>query len=159
MLIELPVLWLVIVNVAAWPAIHMAAAWAGTQLPVAWFNPAQWLYRERALERGGRLYERVFAIRRWKRRLPDGAALFKKGFRKKRLQTTERDYLLRFVQETCRGEAVHWAVLACSTLFFLWNPWWVGLIMVSYAILANVPCIFAQRFNRIRLARMAASKA
>lgn len=154
MLVELPLVWLAIVNVAAWPLLHMAAAWGGTQLPVAWFRPGQWLYRERAWERDGRVYERLFRIRRWKGRLPDGAALFKKGFRKKSLQAADAGYLGRFIQETCRGEAVHWGVLACSLLFFLWNPWWVGLIMVAYAVLANMPCIVAQRFNRIRLTRL-----
>ena len=154
MLVELPLLWLVIVNVGAWPVIHLGVAWLGTQLPASLFRTEQWWYRERAWEQGGRLYERVFGIRRWKRSLPDGAALFKKGFRKKRLEALDRDYLFRFAQETCRGEAVHWVVLACSGLFFLWNPWWVGLIMVAYAVLANMPCILTQRHNRIRFVRL-----
>jgi glycosyl-4,4'-diaponeurosporenoate acyltransferase len=64
------------------------------------------------------------------------------------------DYLERFGRETCRGEAVHWVVLLCASLFFLWNPWWAGLAMVVYALIVNVPCILAQRYNRIRLARV-----
>lgn len=154
MLVELSILWLVVVNVAAWPIIHMAAAWLGTQLPLDLFRHEQWCYRERSWELGGRLYEIVFAVRRWKRLLPDGAALFKKGFRKKRLNRRDPEYIDRFVKETCRGEAVHWAVLACSLLFFLWNPWWAGLIMVAYALAVNLPCIVTQRYNRIRLMRL-----
>ena len=93
-------------------------------------------------------------MRRWKGLLPDGAALFKKGFRKKKLNARDPGYMERFVKETCRGEAVHWAVLGCSFLFFLWNPWWAGLIMVVYALAANLPCIVTQRYNRIRLMRV-----
>jgi len=152
--VELPTLWLVIVNVAAWLFIHMAAAWLGTQLPVELFRPGQWCYRERSWELGGRLYEVVFAVRRWKGLLPDGAALFKKGFRKKRFNARDSAYMSRFVKETCRGEAVHWAVLAGSPVFLLWNPWWAGVIMVAYALAANLPCIITQRYNRLRLTRL-----
>ena len=154
MLVELPIVWLVVVNVTAWPVIHMGAAWLGTQLPVTMFPPDQWCFRERGWERGGGVYEKAFAVRLWKGRLPDGAALFKKGFRKKRLAARDPAYTERFIRETCRGEAVHWAVLVSSMLFFLWNPWWVGLIMVAYALAANLPCIVTQRYNRIRLSRL-----
>ncbi len=156
MLVELPLLWLVVLNVAAWPIIHMTAAWLGTQLPIALFRPDHWCYRERSWELGGRLYEVMFAVRRWKGLLPDGAALFKKGFPKKRLNANHPEYINRFARETCRGEAVHWSVLACSALFFLWNPWWVGWLMVAYAVAANLPCIVTQRYNRIRLMRLLA---
>jgi len=154
MVVKLPVLWLVVANVLGWLAIHMAVAWAGTRIPDRIFNPRQWWWRTRRFERNGRLYERAFSIRAWKDRLPDGAALFRGGFKKARLATRDATYLERFVRETCRGEAVHWVVLASSALFFIWNPWWAGLLMVGYAVAVNIPCIFAQRYNRIRLARV-----
>lgn len=154
MLIALTPLQLVVVNVATWPLIHLGAAWLGTQLKDYLFRPGAWLFRERRWERGGRLYETVFRIKSWKDRLPDGAALFKGGFRKKRLRSRDPEYLRRFQRETCRAEAVHEAVLLSSLLFFLWNPVWVGFLMIAYAVLANVPCILAQRYNRIRLARL-----
>jgi glycosyl-4,4'-diaponeurosporenoate acyltransferase len=154
MLADLPVGWLVAVNVLAWLAIHLGVAWAGTRLPVRLFRPAAWPYRTRGWERGGRIYERLFAVRAWKDRLPDGAGLFAGGFRKASLRSASADYLDRFAAETCRGEAVHWAVLASSALFFLWNPPPVGAVMVAYAVLANLPCILVQRYNRIRLKRI-----
>lgn len=43
--------------------------------------------------------------------------------------------------------------LAFVPLFFLWNPWWADLVIVAYAIAANVPCIVAQRYNRVRFQR------
>jgi len=150
--------WLIVVNVTLWPIIHMGAAWLGTQLPTELFRPDHWCYRERSWEVAGRLYETIFAVRRWKGLLPDGAALFKKGFHKKRLDARNPEYIDRFAKETCRGEAVHWAVLACSLLFFLWNPWKVGLIMVAYGIAVNLPCIITQRYNRIRLCHLANRK-
>ncbi|MFU8795930.1 MAG: glycosyl-4,4'-diaponeurosporenoate acyltransferase, partial [Dehalococcoidia bacterium] len=86
--------------------------------------------------------------------LPDGAAVFKGGFRKKRLGKTDAAYVERFIRETCRAELTHWAIILLSSIFFIWNQWWVGMIMVAYGIVTNVPCIVTQRYNRIRLRRM-----
>jgi glycosyl-4,4'-diaponeurosporenoate acyltransferase len=158
MLVELPVLPLILINILAWLVIHMGAAWLGTQIPGRCFRTDQWLYRPRPWERKGQVYERTIRITAWKRLLPDGAALFRKGFRKKRLISRNQDYLEAFARETCRGEAVHWVVLGSSALFFLWNPWWAGLIMVAYALLANLPCILVQRYNRFRISRMLANR-
>jgi hypothetical protein len=33
-------------------------------------------------------------------------------------------------------------------------PWWLATAMFGYAVLANVPCILVQRYNRGRLERM-----
>lgn len=154
MLIELPVAWLVAVNVIAWALIHLGFAWAGTRLPIGSFDPASWLYRKRSWEREGKFYEDRMHIRRWKDRLPDCGGIFAGGFSKAELSSKSKDYLRRFLVETCRGELVHWAVMFASLPFFLWNPWWAGLVMVFYAIAANLPCIVAQRYNRIRLSRL-----
>ena len=158
MLIEISTAWLVVVNILAWLVLHLGVAWLGTRLPVSLFAPGQWLYRLRPWEDDGRVYDRLFRIKQWKDRLPDGAALFAGGFRKAGLRDVTAEYLDRFVNETCRGEAVHWVVLLSGGLFFLWNSWRVGLIMVAYAVIANMPCILAQRYNRRRLARIVARK-
>jgi glycosyl-4,4'-diaponeurosporenoate acyltransferase len=149
---------LVVVNVLAWLLIHLGVAWAGTRLPIRLFSPRQWLYRARGWERGGRVYERHLGVKRWKDWLPDGAALFAGGFRKAGLEAASLEHLQRFERETCRGEAVHWAVLATSGFFFLWNPWGAGLLMIVYAVAANLPCILIQRYNRLRLARAIATR-
>jgi glycosyl-4,4'-diaponeurosporenoate acyltransferase len=47
-------------------------------------------------------------------------------------------------------------LLAVSPLFLLWNPWWLGLVMIAYAVVANGPCILIQRYNRGRLVRVLA---
>ncbi len=157
MLIELPVFWLIFTDIVAWLVIHLGVAWLATQFPDHLFKPDGWLYRERHWERSGKFYEQVFCIRAWKGLLPDGAALFKKGFRKAGLQSRSIAYLERFARETCRGELVHWIVTAAALLFFLWNPWPIGLVMIGYGVAANMPCILAQRYNRIRIVRLIAA--
>lgn len=146
------VLWIA-VNTLAWLAIHLGVALAGTRLPIRLFRPEARWFRPRAWEDGGRLYERRFGIRHWKDRFPDGAAWFRGGFPKARLARRDGAYLDRFARETCRGEAVHSAVILLAPLFFLWNPPWAGGVMILYALASNLPCILIQRYNRLRLLR------
>ncbi|MEM6675102.1 MAG: glycosyl-4,4'-diaponeurosporenoate acyltransferase [Planctomycetota bacterium] len=148
------VVTLAVVNVLAWPVIHVGFAWAGTRARAERFRPDAWLFRTRAFERTGRIYEVLFGVKAWKGRLPDGAAWFKSGFKKRSLARADRAYLDRFVVETCRGEFVHWATFLAAGIFFLWNEAWVGWIMVAYGVVANLPCIIVQRYNRVRIRQL-----
>ncbi|MFC1902343.1 glycosyl-4,4'-diaponeurosporenoate acyltransferase [Chloroflexota bacterium] len=118
------------------------------------FNPNSRLYRQRNWENNGRIYERFFRLKAWKKKLPDGAAIFKDGFKKKRLKENSQEYLKDFISESCRAELTHWVVLLFGFIFFVWNIWWVGIVMVMYATIVNIPCIITQRYNRIRLRRI-----
>lgn len=154
MLIELPVIWIVLIDIALWGIIHISVAYIGTVLPDKYINTEFWLFKEFRWEKNGKLYESVFKIKKWKELLPDGSAIFKKGFRKKRIVSRDEKYFRQFKLELCRAEAVHWVVILFSPVFFVWNYWWVGYIMILYAIIANLPCILAQRYNRIRFNKM-----
>jgi hypothetical protein len=108
--IELPIAWVIALNVAGWPVIQLGLAWAFTRMPAAWFNPSDaW-----AWERNGRLYESVFRIKAWKDRLPDAARWFEGGFAKGELIGRDPAYLRRFIRETWRGELCHWVALGCA---------------------------------------------
>lgn len=148
------IVFLVVANTLAWLVIHLGFAWGGTRLPPGCFHPEAWWFRPRPFERDGRFYGRWFGIRRWKDLVPDGAGWFKGGFRKGGLGATDNAYFERFIVETCRGEFVHWMVFAAGLLFFLCNPPGVGLAMMLYAAIANVPCILIQRYNRVRMRQL-----
>jgi glycosyl-4,4'-diaponeurosporenoate acyltransferase len=156
MLIQLSIPVIVVLDIVVWFLIHLGMAWLFTRLPDSRFNPAGFICRPRPWERSGRLYDRVFAVKRWKGLLPDGAALFAGGFRKRHLADRSPAYYRQFIVETCRGEAAHWAVILCVPVFFIWNTGWANLVMVVYALAANMPCILAQRYNRLRLQRLLA---
>jgi glycosyl-4,4'-diaponeurosporenoate acyltransferase len=146
-LIELPMVWIAVLNVVGWLVVQLGLAWGFTRMPDGWFRRgAGWEW-----ERGGRVYERVLGIKRWKGRLPDGARWFGGGFAKGGLEGRDGEYLERFVRETWRGELCHWVAMAWVPVFFLWNPWWGCLINLVYALGANLPCVLAQRYNRARL--------
>lgn len=150
MLIKLPIVWIVVLNVIGWIVIQVGLAWAFTMMPIRWFNPAK-AFR---FESDGQFYERVFGIKKWKDKLPDAAQWFRGGFPKANLSSADVEYLCRFIRETWRGELCHWVAMACTPLFFLWNPWWGNLLIVAYSVMANFPCVLAQRYNRARLRRL-----
>jgi glycosyl-4,4'-diaponeurosporenoate acyltransferase len=154
MLIEFSPAVLIAVNIAAWAVFHLGLAALATALPLRLFRPDGWICRARRWERGGKIYQKLFAVRRWKGLLPEGANILGTGFKKGRLERRDPDYLREYYLETCRSEICHWTVWLCGWLFFLWNPLWAGWVMVIYATLANFPCIIAQRYNRARLARL-----
>jgi glycosyl-4,4'-diaponeurosporenoate acyltransferase len=149
-LIELPIAWIIVLNVAGWLVIQLGLAWVFTRLPLEWFNSPL----AHAWENQGRWYERVFVIKRWKGLLPDGARWFTGGFAKHTLGRRDLRHLDRFRRETWRGELCHWCAMASAPVFFLWNPWWGDVIIIAYAIVANLPCILVQRYNRARLQRV-----
>jgi glycosyl-4,4'-diaponeurosporenoate acyltransferase len=58
-------------------------------MPLAWLNEGV----AHAWEQGGRFYERIFGIKRWKGLLPDAARWFHDGFAKRTMAGTDADYL------------------------------------------------------------------
>lgn len=154
MIVHLPSFLNIVIDILAWLVIHVSVSLSIDKISPESFNPESWFYKERKCEKGGRTYQRILRIKTWKGLLPDGAALIKNRFRKKHLGTPDALYVRRFIAETCRAEFIHWGIFIFSPIFLLWNEWWIGLIMIAYGIVVNVPCIVTQRYNRIRLKRI-----
>jgi glycosyl-4,4'-diaponeurosporenoate acyltransferase len=146
------ILLLIAVNTIAWLVLQLSIAAAATRMNPRPFARDHRLYRVRSWEPG--FYSRWLLIRRWKHMLPDGAPWVGGSFRKQRLLRRDPAYLRQFALETRRGEAAHWAMLACFPIFFLWNPRWAWIVMALYAVAANLPCILVQRYNRATVARL-----
>lgn len=139
-----------------WVILHFGCGFIAHALPERLFHPESGLgrvLRTRAWEHAGRFY-RGLGIRRWKELLPEAGALFRGGFDKRHLTSADPALLDRFLSETNRAEFSHWLTLLSGASFFLWNPWWVGLFMMGYASVTNLPFIAIQRYNRPRLAAL-----
>ena len=76
------------------------------------------------------------------------------GFPKGSLQSTDTAYLQRFMLETRRGELSHWLQWFIISAFITWNPFPANLVILTYAALANLPCILNLRYTRIRMAHV-----
>ena len=154
-LIHLPTFWTILIDIAVWFIIHMGVVFFAVRIRARSFNPNGFFYRPRTWEKGGVLYRKFFKINRWKEHAPDGAGFLKdRGFPKKRLKDTSNAYLNDFLIETCRAEMTHWIIILFAPFFFLWNRFWVGVIMILYAVAENIPLIMVQRYNRCRFRRI-----
>jgi glycosyl-4,4'-diaponeurosporenoate acyltransferase len=144
------------VDIAIWALWSPAVGWWAARLPDSALATDGWLTRLRPWEREGRLYARI-GIRRWKGMLPDFSPLF--GGRHKRLPPQRDPSGWRLLAgETRRAERVHWIILAALPAEALLRSGVVLVPMTVYALVANGPCIAAQRYNRGRLMALCARR-
>ena len=137
---------------AVWAVVPLILAYLCVLIPDRYFEPTRFLWRTHGFEQDGRFYERVFHIRSWKHLLPDGGGTFKKrSYKKKNLTDYSAENLHRFLIETSRGELIHWLGILPFWVFGLFAPPFVIWIMLLYALIVNLPCIIAQRYNRPRV--------
>lgn len=142
---------LVLTDAVAWFVVSLAAGYACHRLGDHRLDHDTALTRLHPFEQGGRVYERRLHIVWWKDRLPEAGDLFRGGYDKR---VVARADLPRYVLETRRAEYTHWAIMAATPLFLLWNPFLVWWAMVAYAVIANLPCLVIQRYNRARVLRI-----
>jgi glycosyl-4,4'-diaponeurosporenoate acyltransferase len=143
--------WIISLNIVVWLVIHLGMSYLCVKIPISFFKRELWWFRIRNWEYRGRAYKRVFKVKKWKGIVPDGGGLFKRGFPKKNLESSDTQYLKTFFYETKRAELTHWLTILPAPIFFFWNIWWAGIIMIAYALIVNIPCILLQRYNRARL--------
>jgi glycosyl-4,4'-diaponeurosporenoate acyltransferase len=141
-----------VVDVAFWVVWSLAVGFWAAHRPTASLTGTGPFLRLRPFETGG-WYERRLRIKRWKDRLPEAGGLFG-GDSKRTLPAgaTRTSQLERFRAETVRAETVHWLAPVPAPVLVLWNPWWLFAAMLVFAVLANVPCLLVQRYNRARIA-------
>jgi len=147
--------WLTILSfIIIWPLMQVSIAFLGNKIDDKHFDPNSWWLKTRRWEKNGDFYDDVFKIKKWKHILPDGAKTHKGGFPKGHLQSYDPDYLKAFIAETGRAEIFHVLQILPFWVFGLWSPPFAIWIMLGYAIIVNVPCILAQRYNRPKLIKI-----
>ncbi len=146
----------ILLDVFLWVGFHLSIGFTCARVSLKRLDPGKPLFQTFDWERGGRIYQKVFRVRSWKRLLPNGSGLYKEGYSIRRLSRTDFTTLQRWLKETVRSETCHWVMILPGFLFFFWNTPLVGWLMVAYAFLNNLPVIVVQRFNRPRLRRMLA---
>lgn len=139
----------IVVDVIAWGVLHTATGYAAHRLDDIRLSRDGRLLRQRRFETG-QWYRRRLRINRWKDRLPDAGDLFRGGISKRHLPAYDAAGLQLFVRETRRAELAHWWAMLCGPLFVLWNPPLAAVLLVGYGVVANLPFILIQRYNRFR---------
>ena len=142
--------WTSVICFAGWFVLQLGAALICLKIPDRWLTSERYLFRPHRWEMNGRLYL-LLGVHRWKRLLPDGAAITKGGYRKKSLTDFSPENLERFVIESCRAELIHLLAILPFWVFGLIGPPSIIAYMFLYALAVNLPCIIAQRYNRPRI--------
>lgn len=154
MVVSLPFYGMILLDFVMWFIFHMGISLWMMRVPDEWLARTEKGFRPWSWEKNGEIWHQIFRIGDWKKFLPDGSLIVKKAYNKTNLQGTSSASLAKFILETKRAELTHWLLIPPALLFFLWNPpsiaWW----MVVYALIANMPFIAAQRYNRPRLERL-----
>lgn len=127
-------------------------------LPGKLFDYKQWLFKEKPFERGGRFYLDKCKIKRWKNSLPELSDFLKCVFPKKSILDYSDNYLVIYLNESCRAEITHEAIIASSFLFFIWNGLTMSLLIFIVAFILNIPFIIIQRYNRPRVIKILSQK-
>lgn len=140
--------------VLGWLLWSMLLGALALRLPSAWLERDSWLTRPRPWGESLQAYEHRLQIRRWKGALPDAGDAFPGGLRKSSLVVREPRQLRQLIAETRRAELVHLGIWLFWPFTALWLPGWAVLLNLVFATLFNLPCLWVQRFNRLRLRRV-----
>lgn len=154
-IIFLPTAQTIILCFIVWPVLQVLAALLCLNLPNRVFSSNSFLFRTYNFENHGRIYDSLFRVGKWKHLLPDGGMVLKKrGFKKKHLESFSEENLDKFLVESARGELTHWLAIIPFWVFGFFTPPKIIWYMLVYALLANLPCIIVQRYNRPRVQRL-----
>jgi len=152
----LPDPWLLLLFFILWPAFQLTAMLIANKLPDRFYSTDSFLFQTRGWEDDGKIYDKLFKVKKWKRYLPDGAAVFKRGYKKKHLSDYSRPNLQRYLVESCRAEMTHLLAIFPFWAFGFFAPPIVVFYMFLYSLAVNVPCMIAQRYNRPRFIKLMA---
>lgn len=153
-IIELPLLWVVVLDVVVWLVLHLSISFEVQRINIAWFIRKEKWFRQFSWEEQGMFWQRFVKVKYWKGFIPDGTLFIRNGYNKRVLQGRDSTSLSLFLLESRRAEFVHWLMIVPGFFFFLWNPLWAAWLNVLYAVLFNAPLIIIQRYNRPRLERI-----
>lgn len=137
-----------------WPILQITMNLICNKINQKYFEKDFLIPKTRKWEENGNVYRQVLKINKWKRFLPDGANVYKKGFQKKHVNNYSSEYFSQFIKETRKAEFSHWLQIIPFWIFMFWSPPFIVFIMFLYAIIVNLPCIIAQRYNRPRLIKI-----
>ncbi|SUM59088.1 Glycosyl-4,4-diaponeurosporenoate acyltransferase precursor [Staphylococcus petrasii] len=136
-----------------WSTTQMALASLGTKLPPTFFTKYSQLFKSFSWEKEGKIWNDLFKINKWKHYIPEGSQLNQNIYNKKQLTSFKLNDLHTMIIEMRRAEFVHWLSML-PVLAFLKAPTYIKIINVSYVVLANLPIIITQRYNRPRLEKV-----
>lgn len=120
-------------------------------LPKKVFNPFLKVYKVAKGER--KFYEKI-GIRKWKDRIPEAGQLFANFAKTEIADTTNNEYVYKFMSETIYAELMHWlsAIFSVFIIFIdLSIALYVALPLIVGNVILNILPVMVQRYNRPKL--------
>lgn len=135
--------------ILAWDAVVFVVC---KTLDKSHFNYNKYMYKIKYWEENGNYYRKRLNIKNWKDKLPQ--YISKKGFSKKNLGSLSLKYIDQFILETCRAEWAHKNCMWIAFVLLFINNFFAGITFFFLVLLINLPYVFIQRYNRIRLIKV-----
>ena len=117
------------------------------------------IYKSKKFENNGKFYVKYLKIKKWKDKLPQYVS--KNGFSKKNInlkQVGDKKYFEKFLIETCRAEWNHLVCCMYAIISMLINKFPFSMIFSIIPVMANLPFLVIQRYNRIRFLNLNSKK-
>ncbi len=121
-------------------------------LPKTWYDSSLWWFQCFAWEDGGNFYKKHFKVEAWKDFLPVVAGLTEVD--KSHLESQDPDYLESFIYDINVSESNHVRAILMTSIFIIWNPPGMFLLIFTLSLLGHLPFIIIQRYNRPRMQRL-----
>ncbi|AUJ51480.1 glycosyl-4,4'-diaponeurosporenoate acyltransferase [Staphylococcus hominis subsp. hominis] len=135
-----------------WSVTQLSLSHLFTKVPRSFFVTHHQWFQTFSFEKEGELWNRLFLINKWKMYIPEGEWLNKNIYNKRVLKPLTQESVYKMIIEMRRAELVHWLSIL-PVIVFVKAPKCIKTINILYALLANVPIILTQRYNRPRLER------
>ncbi|MEG2014496.1 MAG: hypothetical protein RR086_02080, partial [Clostridia bacterium] len=119
------------------------------KIPMKHFSPYKKIFLTSAREHT--FYEKI-KIRKWKDYIMELDSWG--NFKKDKIGSTDPQYMLRFLQENCCGEIIHYFCLisgVANLIFLNYHFLNFSLPIIIVNLILNIPPIFIQRYNRPKL--------
>lgn len=138
-----------IILAAIW---HYVTFFLCVSIDTKFFDADRKMYQPHKWENGGKFYNDVLKINRWKDLMPQHIG--KDGFSKDHLDDVSIEYLDEFIMETCRGEWNHTMNCALAIVLIIINDLIMGIVLSILLFIGNLPFALIQRYNRFRLQKL-----
>ncbi|MDO4504515.1 MAG: hypothetical protein Q4B84_05215 [Clostridia bacterium] len=117
------------------------------------------IYKLKKFENNGKFYVKYLKIKKWKDKLPQYVS--KNGFSKRNINlknVCDKKYFEKFLIETCRAEWNHLVCCMYAVISMLINKFPFSMIFSIIPVMANLPFLVIQRYNRIRFLNLNSKK-
>ena len=157
-IVKLPDILIVGLCVVSWLAWSFLIGFIGNRLPLKLLETDTWLTQKYPWGENRQWYEKVLRLKIWKDWFPEAGDFFPGGFRKSSIGGGNYAVMFRFLMETRRAEYVHISIWLFWLVTIFWTP--IGGVFINLFVgtAFNLPCIWIQRYNRLRLKDVLALK-